>query len=176
MGYDDTDSSSRRLPPDGGPPEVEVPGATRRAVLAAAGTAGIAVALGGCTTYDEAGGNTVNPPPAGNGGAVGTGASAGGGGGAVLAKTTDIPVGGGKILADQKIVITQPVKGTIKAFTAVCTHLGCTVDEVKNGTINCPCHKSQYKIADGSVAQGPAQKALSAIAITVDGTDIKRGG
>ena len=60
-----------------------------------------------------------------------------------------------------------------QTFTAVCTHQGCLVSEVKGGTINCPCHGSAFKVADGSVANGPANKPLRAIDITVEGSDIK---
>jgi Rieske Fe-S protein len=90
-----------------------------------------------------------------------------------LAHTDDVPVGGGIVLDQKNIVLTQPGKGTFKAFTATCTHQGCQVVEVKGGTIRCPCHGSQFKIADGSVAQGPAARALREIAINVDGTDIQ---
>jgi len=71
------------------------------------------------------------------------------------------------------MVITQPKAGTIKAFTAVCTHQGCVVADVSNGTINCPCHGSRFKVADGSVANGPATRGLRQISVTVDGADIK---
>jgi Rieske Fe-S protein len=90
----------------------------------------------------------------------------------VLAKTSDIPVGGGKILADKKIVITEPQAGSFKAFTAVCTHQGCTVDSVSGGTINCPCHGSKFSIANGSVVNGPAVSPLAPVSITVQGTSI----
>ena len=69
--------------------------------------------------------------------------------------------------------MTQPETGKFRAFSAACTHQGCTVADVRNGTINCPCHGSAFKIADGSVANGPATRALRAINIAVDGTDIK---
>ncbi|MFD0393007.1 Rieske (2Fe-2S) protein [Streptomyces nogalater] len=69
-----------------------------------------------------------------------------------LALAGDIPVGGGKVFADRKIVVTQPEKGRFKAFSAVCTHQGCTVSQVSDGTILCPCHTSRFHIADGSVA------------------------
>jgi len=93
-----------------------------------------------------------------------------------LAKVSDIPVGGGKIFADRKVVITQPQQGTIKAFSTTCTHAGCSVDEVKGGTINCPCHGSRYRVADGSVAAGPAPKPLPPVAVTVTGDAIALPG
>ena len=93
------------------------------------------------------------------------------GGGDVLAATGEIPVGGGTILADKEIVITQPTAGKFMAFSAVCTHQGCIVDEVSGGTINCPCHGSKFKL-DGSVSQGPATQPLSARTVKVSGDQI----
>ena len=89
-----------------------------------------------------------------------------------LALTSDVPAGGGKILADKKIVITQPRAGSFEAFTAVCTHQGCTVSSVSGGTINCPCHGSKFSIANGSVVAGPAPSALAPVSIKVQGTSI----
>jgi Rieske Fe-S protein len=89
-----------------------------------------------------------------------------------LALASDIPAGGGKILADKKIVITQPRAGSFEAFTAVCTHQGCTVSSVSGGTINCPCHGSRFSIANGSVVAGPAPSALAPVGIKVQGTSI----
>ena len=73
------------------------------------------------------------------------------------------------------IVITQPQTGSFRAFTAICTHQGCIVSSVSNGTINCPCHGSKYSIKDGSVVHGPAPSPLAAIAIKVEGTSIFQG-
>ncbi|MFF9769235.1 Rieske (2Fe-2S) protein [Streptomyces sp. NPDC014636] len=89
-----------------------------------------------------------------------------------LARTGDIPEGGGKVFAEQKIVVTQPKKGDFKAFSAVCTHQGCTVSRVSDGTIDCPCHGSRFHIADGSVAHGPATRPLGKKSITVSGNSI----
>jgi len=89
-----------------------------------------------------------------------------------LALTSDVPLGGGKILADKKIVITQPRAGSFEAFTAVCTHQGCTVSSVSGGTVNCPCHGSKFSIANGSVVTGPAASALAPVSIKVQGTSI----
>ncbi|WP_242608648.1 Rieske (2Fe-2S) protein [Actinomadura formosensis] len=77
-----------------------------------------------------------------------------------IAKAADVPVGGGKIYGTEKVVVTQPAQGAFKAFTAVCPHQGCTVGSVANGLIRCPCHGSEFKIADGAVTKGPATKPL----------------
>jgi len=89
-----------------------------------------------------------------------------------LALTSEVPVGGGKILTDKKIVITQPRAGSFQAFTAVCTHQGCTVSSVSGGTVNCPCHGSKFSVVNGSVVTGPAPSALAPVSIKVQGTSI----
>jgi Rieske Fe-S protein len=65
------------------------------------------------------------------------------------------------VLADRGVVVTQPVAGTFAAFGTTCPHQGCSVDTVADGTINCPCHGSRFHVADGSVAQGPADRGLT---------------
>ena len=141
----------------------------RRSVLV--GSCGVcAVALAGCAAY---GTGQAAPAPAPS--AQSEGSSSGGGAGAAsgkLAATADVPVGGGIVLADAALVITQPKAGTFKAFSAICTHQGCTVSTVESGTINCPCHGSQFAIADGAVVNGPAKKPLPAKKITVSGGSI----
>ncbi|MFF5026750.1 Rieske (2Fe-2S) protein [Streptomyces collinus] len=119
---------------------------TRRTVLAT----GVATLAAGC------GGNRSGSAP----------------GTEKLAGTGEIPVGGGKVFKEQKVVVTQPGKGDFKAFSAICTHMGCTVDKVANGTIDCPCHGSRFEITDGSVAHGPATKPLPPRTITVKGNSI----
>ena len=135
----------------------------RRAVLVGAcGTC--AVVVTGCAAYGPA---QPAPAPAPAPAQPGAGAAD-----AKLAATADVPVGGGVILADAQLVITQPKAGTFKAFSAICTHQGCTVSSVENGTINCPCHGSEFAIADGSVVAGPAPKPLPAQSIKVSGGSI----
>ena len=73
----------------------------------------------------------------------------------------DVPVGGGTVI-DQSVVVTQPAKGEFKAFSAICTHQGCTVGSVTDGQIVCPCHGSHFSIKDGSPVSGPAPSPLAA--------------
>jgi Rieske Fe-S protein len=146
-------------------------GTTRRAVVAAAGAAGMTAALAACGSDTS---ESADTKPAGDQPPAGSNDGGGGGGGAgELGSAADIPVGGGKVFKDQKIVVTQPAKGDFKAFSAVCTHQGCIVGEVSGGTINCPCHGSKFKVEDGSVAGGPAPKPLEAKQVSVEGGSIK---
>jgi nitrite reductase/ring-hydroxylating ferredoxin subunit len=126
---------------------VEAP--SRRTILtgAAAGLASVA----GCAKYGEPQ-STPAPAPADT----------------VLGPTADIPVGGGKIFAPQQVVVTQPVKGTFKAFSSICTHQSCPVAAVTD-TINCDCHGSKFSITDGSVVNPPATQPLAARTVTVKG-------
>ena len=93
--------------------------------------------------------------------------------GTVVAKLADIPIGGGVIFNDLGIVLTRPTDGDVKAFSAICTHEGCTVSNVSGGTINCECHQSKFRVADGSVADGPAPAPLPPRKVTVEGDNVK---
>ena len=97
----------------------------------------------------------------------------GGTGDAALAETSDVEVGGGTIISDEGVVITQPTEGAFKAFDATCTHQGCQVSTVSGGTINCACHGSKFSIEDGSPESGPATSPLKEVAITVSGDKIE---
>jgi Rieske Fe-S protein len=156
--------------------EPSVPASRRRTLLACAGAACAAV-LAGCARYDSNNGGVAGRQPAQSSSPPASQASPGSGsaapaGPAALASTADIPVGGGKVLADKKIVITQPQAGSFNAFTAVCTHQGCIVGSVTGGTINCPCHGSKFNITNGSVVNGPAASPLAPVGIKVQGTSI----
>lgn len=138
-------------------------GVTRRSVLVGA-CAACGVAVAGCASYGSGGAGAAPPPPPPPPPAAG--------GVAALVSTADVPVGGGVIFADQDVVVTQPAAGTFKAFTATCTHTGCTVANVNGGTINCTCHGSKYDVTDGSVVNGPAPQPLTEKPITVSGDAI----
>ena len=138
--------------------------ATRRGVLAGVGLVGLAGVITAC----GAGSSSSTPAASAPGGqAAGSAAAAN-----ALAATSDIPVGGGTIFTGPKVVVTQPTANEFKAFSAVCTHMGCIVSQVSNGTIDCPCHGSQYNITTGAVVAGPAPLPLPAEQIKVSGDSI----
>ena len=92
-----------------------------------------------------------------------------------LVPASDVTVGGGVILNNKLVVVTQPEAGTFKAFSATCTHMGCTVGMVRDNVIVCPCHGSEFSAKDGSVVRGPASRPLPAVAIQVmDGEVVTR--
>ncbi|HEY6314365.1 MAG TPA: Rieske (2Fe-2S) protein [Streptosporangiaceae bacterium] len=80
--------------------------------------------------------------------------------GTVLGAAREIPVGGGMIFTTARVVVTQPARGQYRAFSAVCTHVGCILNQVTGGTIDCPCHGSRFTITSGAVVGGPAPTPL----------------
>ena len=155
--------------------------ATRRGVLAGVGLVGLAGAITACSSGGSSMSAAVADPATSSGAGASSAAasapasaSSAAGGTAVgaLAATSDIPVGGGKIFDTQLTVVTQPTAGEFKAFSAVCTHMGCTVNQIADGRIDCPCHGSEYSITDGAVLAGPAPKPLPAKTIKITGDSI----
>ncbi|MFJ4979122.1 Rieske (2Fe-2S) protein [Streptomyces coeruleorubidus] len=141
---------------------------TRRTVLLATGATGAAALVAAC-----GGGGDDDSGSVPTGSATDQEAGPSAPAGQELASTDEIPVGGGKIFKDEEVVVTQPEQGRFKAFSAICTHQRCTVASVSDGTINCVCHGSKFRIADGSVAHGPATRPLPAERITVEGDSVR---
>ncbi|MQY08489.1 Rieske (2Fe-2S) protein [Actinomadura macrotermitis] len=133
---------------------------TRRGLLYGVGIAGVAGLAAACAGGGDGSDGADDT-------AKGSGQSPAAADGATLGPASEVPVGGGKVYKDQKVVVTQPVKDEFKAFTAVCTHRGCVVGSVSGGTINCPCHGSKFKATDGSVANPPATEPLKEMKVTV---------
>ncbi|WP_394552314.1 ubiquinol-cytochrome c reductase iron-sulfur subunit [Agromyces sp. MMS24-JH15] len=134
---------------------------TRRAALSLTGAGAAAVALAACTA------DTGQSNGSSSGSADGSGA---------IAALSEVPVGGGisATIDGQPALVAQPTAGKVVAFSAICTHQGCTVAP-DGGEFHCPCHGSVYDLATGEVVNGPAVKALPAIAVRVEGDDIVAG-
>jgi len=133
----------------------------RRQVIAAAAGLAAGGAVAGCAGPP--------PPPAPPSTAPDSQVAhptASGSAGTKLGPASDVPVGGGTVFESLEVVVTQPTAGRFVGLTAVCTHTGCIVDKVVDGLIECPCHGSRYRL-DGTVAHGPAPRALPARPVTV---------
>jgi Rieske Fe-S protein len=135
---------------------VSTDGITRRKTLTGVAAVGVVGPLLAACAGSDSGDVATDPPAAGE----------------ALGSTSEVPVGGGKVFGDQKIVVTQPTDGEFKAFSAVCTHQSCLVSQISDGTIDCLCHGSKFSDQDGSVVNGPATSALSEVTIKVDGDTI----
>jgi len=157
--------------------------ATRRGVLAGVGLVGLAGAITACSSGGASSAAIVDPPTTSTGSAATSAAAApssamasssatSGSAAGALTATSAIPVGGAKIFTAQTTVVTQPTAGEFKVFSAVCTHMGCIVNQIAAGRIDCPCHGSEYSITDGAVLAGPAPKPLPAKPFKVTGDSI----
>ena len=146
-------------------PTEPAPTATRRQVLAATGVV-VAAAAATAACGSSAGSSASAPASSANPATSATPATP------ATVGTASVPVGGGVVLAERKIVVTQPVAGEFKAFSAVCTHQGCVVSSIADGKINCACHGSMFSAADGSVQRGPATSSLAPVNLTVSGDQI----
>lgn len=101
-------------------------------------------------------------------------ASASGGGKVLVGTTTEIPAGSGKVVpfGSKPAVVTNTAHG-VKAFSAICTHLGCVV--VYNdlvGAIECPCHVGRFDPSTGAVVSGPPPAPLPPLTVSVEGDQI----
>lgn len=148
----------------------------RRTLLAgSAGTLALA-SLAACGSDPEASPDTGGPGGAtsATGGSSSppsesTAPSDAGGAGRELARLDDVPVGGSVSTEDadgNPVIVAQPRKGEVVAFSAVCTHRGCTVapgDE----RLECPCHGSTFDMATGENTGGPAPKPLARVPVSV---------
>lgn len=160
-------------------------GVSRRSVLAV-GAVGIpGIALIGCSqakspTTEPAGGTT---PPAGTasssaatGSTSAAPSSSAAASGKPLAKLSDIKVGEaisarGPDGAD--IIITRPTDSTVAAYSASCTHEGCTVTPAGKA-LDCPCHGSVFDLK-GAVVRGPARAPLDPVKVSLSGDDVVAG-
>lgn len=146
-----------------------VPGPTlgRRPLLAT----GLVVAAGALTACGGSGGAK------GPGGASGPASTSSGPAGSAsngLVRLADVPVGGAvaaKAADGSTVIVAQPKAGEAVAFSAKCTHMGCTVAPA-GARLNCPCHGSVYDALTGKNISGPAPRPLPPIQVSVTGGEV----
>ncbi len=152
------------------PNDVHRPALSRRHLLAGAGAGAAALAVAACSSEGD-GGGTAAKPRSGSPGASGSG---GAGASGSLTSVADVPVGGAVSAEDSSgkpVIVSQPTKGDLVAFSAICTHMGCTVAP-QGDQLVCPCHGSTYDLATGDNTGGPAPKPLAKIPVTVKGGEV----
>jgi cytochrome b6-f complex iron-sulfur subunit len=82
----------------------------------------------------------------------------------------DFPVGTGKVVNvnNTPVIVVNTTAGGIKAFSAICTHLGCVVGyEQRKTVIRSPCHDGLFNPVTGDVVSGPPPRALPAYELTI---------
>jgi cytochrome b6-f complex iron-sulfur subunit len=158
---------------------------SRRTVLAS-GTATVgAVALGAVTLSacgSSSNSGSGNPDTVSSSAAASASASSGdtgnsgSGAGTTIVALSKVPVGGAvSATADgKKIIVAQPTSGQAVAFSAICTHMGCTVAPSGN-KLNCPCHGSVFDALTGKNIGGPAPSPLPAVDVHVADGNVVSG-
>jgi cytochrome b6-f complex iron-sulfur subunit len=151
------------------------PVASRRQVI----TTGV-VAVTGVGALAACGGSsgTTSGTTSTSSSAAAAPAASGSASGGALAKLSDVKVGtavSAKGADGKPIIVAQPTAGTVVAFTAICTHQGCTVAPAAGLQLKCPCHGSTFDAATGKNTGGPAPSPLAAVPVKLDGDSIVAG-
>ena len=145
------------------------------ASLAACGGGGSSAGSGGGSGNGSGDGAAVgqNTPAASAGGSE---EAAAGTGGKAIVKESEVAAGSAVKFRDggKDAVLIHLDGGDFVAYSAVCTHAGCTVG-YKNAQLACPCHGSVFDPANGAeVVSGPAQTPLPEIPVEVRGGQVLR--
>lgn len=89
-------------------------------------------------------------------------------------KREDLKEGSGKIIkfGSKPVLLIHTPDNKFKAFSAVCTHLGCTVQYRNDmGLIWCACHNGKYDL-NGRNISGPPPKPLNEYNVILKGDEI----
>ena len=145
---------------------------------AAAATGGLLLtACGGSDNSGTAAPAASDPSSAASSAAAPSASSSAAGGGDALATLADIAQGkavAAKTSGGDPILIARTGANTVKAFSAICPHQGCTVAPGPS-SLDCPCHGSKFETATGKVLNGPAASDLKTVAVKVEGGKVVEG-
>jgi Rieske Fe-S protein len=92
----------------------------------------------------------------------------------VAAKTGELKNNSGKVFrfGSEPAILIRTSQSNYVAFSAVCTHLGCTVQYRSDlHEIWCPCHNGKYSLTGRNIS-GPPPRPLTAYEVHVQGDDI----
>ena len=135
---------------------------TRRSALRGGAVVAVGAAAGAVVARTSSAADQPNGTTAANAYGAGSAPTA-----RPLVALADVPVGGGKILTDPPVVVVRTGPATVRGFSAICTHQGCAVTSIANGTIDCPCHGSRFAVRTGDVVAGPAPRPLPPVALRI---------
>ncbi len=141
--------------------------------VGAAGASVLAACGGGESGSGGSGGNARSSSSKSSGGASSEAKTSGG---KPIAEASKVAPGSAVNFKDsgQPAVLVHLQSGDFVAYSAVCTHQGCTV-AYNNGQLACPCHGSVFDPAHGAaVVNGPAQRPLPQIPVAVRGGEVFR--
>jgi Rieske Fe-S protein len=165
-----------------------------RRTLLVAGAGGIGVALAACSSSGggdaaddpttstaaapapPAGSTPADPPPSSTPPSPASASSSsaaddrgGSDGKDGLISLDDIAVGHAKSVklpSGKPAIVTRLTSSSAVCFSAICTHMGCTVAPKAN-ELDCPCHGSRFNLRTGAVLNGPASEPLAKVPVTV---------
>jgi Rieske Fe-S protein len=143
-------------------------GAAGASVLAACGAGGES----GSGGVGGGGGSNKSSGKKAGSGSKGAQAS----GGQAIARASEVAPGSAVKFRDagQPAVLIHLQSGDFVAYSAICTHQGCTV-AYRNGQLACPCHGSVFDPANnGQVVSPPANRPLPEIPVEVRGGEVVR--
>jgi len=89
-------------------------------------------------------------------------------------KLSDIEKDSGQIIkfGNKPVILIRTSSGELKAFSATCTHLDCTVQYRKDmGMIWCACHNGKYDL-NGRNVSGPPPRPLDEFKVIVQGEEV----
>lgn len=89
-------------------------------------------------------------------------------------KVGDIAKDSGEIIrfGNKPVILIRQTDGEFKAFSAVCTHLDCTVQYRKDlGVIWCACHNGKYDLSGRNIS-GPPPRPLDPYRVTIQGEEV----
>lgn len=106
-----------------------------------------------------------------------TGSTGASSSGTTIAKLADLPVGSAVNFTapdGSPAVAVRTAQNTVAAYSAICTHQGCTVQyDPGSKALLCPCHGAAYDPANhAKVLQGPAPSPLQELKATITGGSV----
>jgi len=146
---------------------------SRRGFVLATGTVGAAL-LAACGSSGGNGAANNGQPNSGSGHSGHSGSGNAGSPGSTVIALSDVPVEGAASAESPNgdpLIVAQPTKGQVVAFSAVCTHMGCTVAP-EGKQLACPCHGSVFDAFTGKNVRGPAPRPLDKVSVRLNGSEV----